>query len=358
MSSRQLTSDPALETLMLPLETEAIELEPAARVLFLRARAGHALAAISDQMLVCVQSFAPDRDALQKSRFNVVAETPEDNFDAAFVLPGRQRQESRAQLAAAAAKLREGGILVACAPNAEGAKSLEKDLSDLLGGSQKLIKNKCRVVWEAIRSTAVDAALLEEWSRLDAPRKVLDGAYVSRPGVFAWDRIDPASKLLGDLLPDTLKGKGADLGAGFGYLARTVLEKAPKVAGMDLYEAEKRALDLAEENLKVFKGKRSMHGIWCDVTRGIEGPYDFIISNPPFHQAGKADRADVGQGFIRAAAAGLRPGGEFYMVANRHLPYEKTLVEVFASVTQLADEGGYKVIRATKGKGAHRNASR
>ncbi|WP_299472229.1 class I SAM-dependent methyltransferase [uncultured Roseibium sp.] len=358
MSSSQLMSDPALETLLLPLETGAIDLEPAARVLFLRARAGRALTAFNDHALVCVQSFAPDRDALEKSRVNIVAETPEENFDAVFVLPGRQRQEARAQLASAVIKAREGGVVVACAPNTEGAKTLEKDLIDLLGSVQKLTKNKCRVVWETIRPGAVDTALLEEWRRLDAPRKVLDGAYVSRPGVFAWDRIDPASKILGDLLPDTLKGKGADLGAGFGYLARTVLEKAPKVSGMDLYEAEKRALDLAQENLAGFKGKRSMHGIWCDVTRGIEGPYDFIISNPPFHQAGKADRADVGQGFIRAAAAGLRPGGEFYMVANRHLPYEKTLAEVFASVTQLADEGGYKVIRATKRKGGQRDAPR
>ncbi|MDN3718595.1 methyltransferase [Roseibium salinum] len=94
-----------------------------------------------------------------------------------------------------------------------------------------------------------------------------------------------------------------------------------------------------------------MTGIWSDVTKGIEGPYDFIVSNPPFHQAGKADRTDVGQGFIRAAAAGLRSGGDFYMVANRHLPYEQTLTEVFAHVVQLADEGGYKVIKAVKAKG-------
>ncbi len=344
-------SDPALETLLLPLETEAVELAPGARVLFQRARAGRALDALKGLEVRCAQSFAPDRDALQRAGFRVEPETGETGFDAVLVLPGRQRQEARAQLANAVEKARDGGIVVACAPNTEGAKTLESDLSDLLGGVEKLTKNKCRVVWETVRSASVNRVLLKEWLSLDAPKPVLDGAYVSRPGIFAWDRIDPASKLLADHLPETLKGRGADLGAGFGYLARTVFEKAPKVASMDLYEAEKRALDLAEENLAAFRGKKPMTGIWSDVTKGIEGPYDFIVSNPPFHQAGKADRADVGQAFIRAAAQGLRSGGEFYMVANRHLPYEHTLFEVFANVSMLADEGGYKVIRAVKGKG-------
>lgn len=344
-------TDPALETLLLPSETGDLELPAGARVLFLRARAGKALSSLKAVDLLCEQSFAPDRDALQKAGLVVEAETGAGEFDAVLVLPGRQRQEARAQLARAVSKAAEGGVVVACAPNTEGAKTLEKDLQDLLGSAENLTKNKCRVVWQKVRRDQLDEALLAEWLALDAPRPVLDGSWTSRPGIFAWDRIDPASRLLADLLPDTLKGRGADLGAGFGFLTRAVFEKAPKVTGMDLYEAEKRALDLAEQNLAAFKGKRAMTGIWSDVTKGIEGPYDFIVSNPPFHQAGKADRTDVGQGFLRTAASGLRPGGTFYLVANRHLPYEKTLQAVFAEVTQLADESGYKVIRAVKAKG-------
>ncbi|MEP3046500.1 MAG: class I SAM-dependent methyltransferase [Roseibium sp.] len=344
-------SDPALDTLFLPLTTEAVELSPAAHVLFMRARAGRALGALEGFDLLCEQSFAPDRDALQNAGYNVEAETTSVGFDATFVLPGRQRQEARAQLARAVSKTKPGGLVIVCAPNTEGAKTLESDLIELLGGAEKHSKNKCRVIWGAVQADKVEQSLLKDWLQLDATRQVLDGAYVSRPGVFAWDRVDPASQLLADHLPDALKGRGADLGAGFGFLTRTVFEKASGVASMDLYEAEKRALDLAEQNLSVFKGKKAMNGIWSDVTKGIEGPYDFIVSNPPFHQASKADRSDVGQGFIRAASSGLRPGGEFYLVANRHLPYEQTLNDVFGRVQMLADEGGYKVIKAVKAKG-------
>ncbi len=345
-------SDPALQTLLLPLETGAVELSSGARCLFLRARAGAALSACADLDLVCEQSFAPDRDNLEAAGFSTISETQEGGFDAVFLLPSRQRQEARAQLAAAVSSVKASGTVIACAPNTEGAKTLEGDLAALLGNVDKMSKSKCRVVWGETGS--VDSALLGDWLALDAPRPILEGAYMSRPGVFAWDRIDPASQMLASLLPETLKGRGADLGAGFGFLARSVLEKAQAVTSMDLYEAEKRALDLAEQNLAAFKGRRTLNGIWSDVTKGIEGPYDFIVSNPPFHQTGKADRRDVGQGFIRAAASGLRPGGAFYMVANRHLPYEQTLGEVFQTVTQLEDAGGYKVIKAVKAKGAGR----
>lgn len=346
-----MSTDPVLKTLFLPLEDGQVDLAEEARVLFCRARAGRELSLLDVAAVTCEQSFAPDRDALQKAGHTVVAETDETGFDLVLVLPTRQRQEARAQLARAASRVKPGGVVLACAPNSEGAKTLEADLASLLGGAEKLSKNKCRVVWHEVNPEAVDPNLLAEWSDLDAPRAVLDGSWKSRPGIFAWDRIDPASRLLIDHLPATLSGRGADLGAGFGVLSRHLLDKAPKVTALDLYEAEKRALDLAQENLATYSDKVTLTGIWSDVTKGIEGAYDFIIMNPPFHQTGKADRKDIGQGFIKAAFGGLRSSGVLYLVANRHLPYEHTLNELFARTEMLADEGGYKVIRAVKGNG-------
>ncbi|GGB49666.1 16S rRNA methyltransferase [Roseibium aquae] len=343
--------DPALETLVLPLETGQIDLAEGARVLFMRARAGLGLSVFDGFQLTCEQSFAPDRDALQAAGRTVVPEADGGDFDAVFVLPSRQRQEARAQLARAAARVRSGGVVAACAPNAEGAKTLESDFTALMGGCGKLVKNKCRAVWQTVEASSMNASLIGDWQALDAARAVMDGAFHSRPGLFAWDRVDPATALLIRHLPDTLSGRGADLGAGFGVLAKGLLDKAAKVASLDLYEAEKRGLDLAEKNLAAYRDRMTLTGIWSDVTRGIDGPYDFIVTNPPFHQTGSTGRTDIGQGFIRAAADGLRPGGVLFLVANRHLPYEHTLKDLFASADMVADEGGYKVIRAVKGKG-------
>ncbi|MCB7212868.1 methyltransferase, partial [Lactiplantibacillus plantarum] len=69
-----------------------------------------------------------------------------------------------------------------------------------------------------------DADLAKRWSALDAVRPIMGGRFLSRPGVFAWDRIDPASALLAEHLPADLAGRAADLGAGYGYLSRELLE--------------------------------------------------------------------------------------------------------------------------------------
>jgi 16S rRNA (guanine1207-N2)-methyltransferase len=69
--------------------------------------------------------------------------------------------------------------------------------------------------------------------------------------------------------------------------------------------------------------------------------------NPPFHDAGTEDK-QLGQTFIRQAASLLRKGGTLWLVANRHLPYEALLTELFRTVTPRADQGGFKVIEAVK----------
>ena len=85
--------------------------------------------------------------------------------------------------------------------------------------------------------------------------------------------------------------------------------------------------------------------LWHDVTEGLPRTYDAIVSNPPFHR-GREARSDLGQAFIAAASAALRPGGRFWLVANRHLPYEAALRAGFAGVRTVADEAGYKVLEA------------
>ena len=82
-------------------------------------------------------------------------------------------------------------------------------------------------------------------------------------------------------------------------------------------------------------------------TLATNGDYDFVVSNPPFHDGGAEDRR-LGWAFIRKAAEMLRKGGVLWLVANRHLPYEAELNAAFARVRPVADQGGYKVFEAVK----------
>lgn len=343
-----MTDDPALDTLFLPFRNGILTWPEEGRALLLGARAGTALAEFASPALACEQSFRPWATALEAAGLNVATRV-EGRFPLVLVLPPRQREAARALLARALDQAEPGGTVVVSLGNTDGARSAEEDLARLAGSIDSLSKNRCRVFWA--RAGTGDPTLQAEWAALDAPRAVADGRFLSRPGLFAWDRIDPGSALLAAHLPSDLKGQGADLGAGFGTLAAAVLDRSPEVTSLDLYEAEARALDLAKRNLEPYAGQAALDFLWHDVATGLprDRRYHFIVANPPFHEGGRADRHDLGRAFIAAAAAALRLKGRLFLVANRHLPYEATLEQAFTMVRRVADDGTYKVIEAAKG---------
>jgi 16S rRNA (guanine1207-N2)-methyltransferase len=265
-----------------------------------------------------------------------------------LILPPRQRDEARALYARAVTRTAPGGRVLACVRNDEGAKSGEADLAKLAGSLGHLSKNKCRAFWTQPLQGAADPSLLAEWLQLDAPRPVAGGRFVSRPGVFAWDRIDAASALLASQLPGDLRGAVADLGAGYGYLSSELLARCPRIESVDLYEAERRALDLARVNLASQAERVALGFHWHDVTSGLHARYDVIVSNPPFHAQGREGRPDIGRAFIAAAAQALVPGGRLWLVANRHLPYEAVLDASFGRVRTVAQQAGFKVVEGIK----------
>jgi len=346
--------DDPLETLFLPLLAGHLAW-PEGGVLFMRARAGAPLQARTWPGLICQQTFRPDAVALERANVPVLtqdldAATQADAraYPLVMVLPPRQRDEARALLARALRSTRPGGRVLACVSNNEGARSCEADLERIAGPLTVLTKHKCRAFWTGPVDGPQDAALADQWLQLDAVRAIGDGRFVSRPGVFAWDRIDIASQLLVEHLPRDLTGSAADLGAGFGYLSVELLQRCAGIVALDVYEAEQRALDLARRNLAGFESRARVRYCWHDVTAGLTDRYDVIVCNPPFHTHARADRPDIGRRFIAAAAQALQPGGRLWLVANRHLAYEAALGTGFQRVRIVTQQHGYKIVEATK----------
>ena len=343
--------DIALDALLHPFAEGALRWSPAA--LFLRAREGAALHARGGlQALACTQPFKPEAARLQWIGATLVEDDglPSAAYPLVLVLPPRQREEARALLAKACAAVAPGGIVVASVANDEGAKSREADLKQLAGTVSTLSKHHCRVAWTRPDAT-FDPALLAQWAKADAPRKVISpnvpgGSFMSRPGVFAWDRVDAASAMLAAVLPGDLRGRVADFGAGWGYLSMQLLARCPQVASLDLYEADARARALAPAHLADARVATRFH--WHDVAAGVAERFDAIVCNPPFHALGRGDRPDIGRAFIAAAAHALVARGTLWLVANRHLPYEEALGSGFAQVESVAQDGGFKIVRAVK----------
>ena len=142
-------------------------------------------------------------------------------------------------------------------------------------------------------------------------------------------------------LPNDLPPLVGDLGAGWGYLSRAILAR-PGVRCLDVVEAERVALDCARVNLP--DTRAAFH--WADATRfRPDRPWGAVVMNPPFHIGREADPG-LGYAFLHAAHSGLAPTGVLWMVANRHLPYDKTLHELFRDVTEVSRDPAFRVIRA------------
>jgi 16S rRNA (guanine1207-N2)-methyltransferase len=340
--------DAALDSLFLPFRSGALPWPAAGEVRFLRARNGAGLTPPAGATLSCEQGFKPQADALQRQGVTVsIDDRPP--YRLVLLLPPRQRDEARALYARALRIAAPGALVVASLPNNEGARSAEDDLHRLAGNGQSLSKNKCRVFWSVADATKLDEALCAQWAAGDAPQPIAEGRFLSRPGLFAWDRLDAASQLLVEHLPPDLSGHGADLGAGYGYLSAELCARCVGVTALDLFEADARALELARINLATASTRVTLGFHWHDVSTGLPGRYDFIVSNPPFH-VGRLDVPGLGRAFITAAARALLPGGRLLLVANRHLPYEDLLGASFAQVRRVAVRDGFKLIEAIKGK--------
>lgn len=288
--------------------------------------------------------FDPPGDAVQTSPLipgsAALEEIPEGSAEAVTVYAPPGVLERRHVLALALRALRPGGRLDVMAPKAKGGSRLGKELRAFgleVAETAKAHHRRC----VALRPTG---SLPELGTAIaaGAPRVVPGLDAWSQPGVFAWDRIDPGSALLAQVLPE-LKGAGIDLGCGYGALA-TVALRSPAVTALRLIDLDRRAVAAARRNVQDPRATFD----WADArTLPETGDLDFVVTNPPFHDGGAEDRR-LGQAFIRKAAGLLKKGGVLWLVANRHLPYEAELDAAFKRVRMVADAGGYKVFEAVK----------
>lgn len=269
-----------------------------------------------------------------------LATLPDASADEAFVLAPGGTLERDYVLAQTLRALKPGGRLTAFAPKDKGGSRLRKVLEAFgcqVGEDARRHHRFCYV------ERPVRPARIAEAIAAGAPRVVPALGLWSQPGVFSWDRVDTGSAQLIVALPP-LAGRGADLGCGVGVLATRILA-SPAVTTLACIDLDRRATDCAAHNLDDPRVTVTQ----ADVRRLDEaaGDLDFVVMNPPFHDGGHEDR-DLGVAFVRAAARLLRKGGTCWLVANRHLPYEKPLAEAFAHVEVRSDTGGYKVVEARK----------
>lgn len=338
-------SHEALRALLLPFDKGLLATPGPGRGFLMRAEASSLLGEKWRDRLICEQTLKPEFDRLLAAGCEVVQRL-NAQYDVGLCLLTKHKSENLANIARAWELLAPGGVLACAGEKNIGAGSIETLVHKAFGVSGAQSKFHCRVFW-VFKPAVGGPSAPPAWLELDSLRPNVEGVYLTRPGVFGWEKIDVGSRLLVENFPEAISGTVADLGAGWGYLSIQLLQRFPMIQDIHLYEAESLALEAARANLhKCELGQRASF-YWEDVAAGLPGGrrYDWVVMNPPFHIT-RADDINLGCAFITAASEALRPEGCLVMVANRHLPYERQLRQAFHSTRTLIEAQGFKVLLA------------
>ncbi|MCK0149876.1 methyltransferase [Marivita sp. S6314] len=324
------------------LQTAALELPPDARLAFLEPNAEFDVTAFEGASVQVQQNDKPGYDRFAALGATVATHV-DGPVDVVHVTLPRSRELARGLIAQAQEIAPEGLVIV------DGAKT------DGIDPALKAVKARTEIDGQLSKAhgklfwfRASDA--FSDWT-LPAPAPVTEG-WITQPGVFSADGPDAGSQALVAALPPSLKGQGADLGGGWGFLTRHLLA-LPKVTHVEFVEADHRALTCAKLNLD--DDRVAFH--WADATTwGAPASLDWVVTNPPFHTSRTPD-ASLGQAFIASAARLLKPKGQLILVANRHLPYETTLAARFVHVKELEGDARFKILHAEQPRSPDRSGA-
>ena len=319
--------------LRLALDGGAFDIPSEGRIAVIGALRGDDLSDLPADRVDVVQRHYPDHQHFADQGYSVLT-TLGEAYSLAIVRLPRAKAEARAAIAAPMAVT--VGPLIVDGQKTDGVDSYLKDIRKRGDVGEVISKAHGKLF-------VVQDGDFSGWAAAEMP--LVEGRFRTGAGVFSADGIDPGSRALADALPPRMKGRVVDLGAGWGYLADAVLSREG-VTGVDLVEADFAALEAARANIT--DNRAAFH--WADALAfKSKGAIDHVVMNPPFHQGRSVD-ARLGQDFIRAAAAMLEPKGHLWLVANRHLPYETVLEDVFHTVQPLTHTPSFKLFHATSPK--------
>ena len=166
-----------------------------------------------------------------------------------------------------------------------------------------------------------------------------DVTIYSLPGVFSAAELDTGTELLLSTIDNKIKGKVLDLGCGAGVIGSMIKKRSPN-AQITMTDIHAMALESARKTLSENQLQGEVYA--SDVFSDIEGKFDLIISNPPFHDGIDTAYRAVTE-LITQAKWHLNQAGELRIVANAFLPYPELLRQHFGDYEVVAQTGKFKV---------------
>ena len=180
--------------------------------------------------------------------------------------------------------------------------------------------------------------------RLDQPPLEL----ANHANLFCREGLDIGTRAFLPHLPTELgEARVADLGCGNGVLGICCALANPQ-ARLTLVDESYMAVQSARENWCAALGERPVEIRAADgLSDQAPHSLDLVLCNPPFHQQQVVGDFLAWRMFQQAHRA-LVPGGELWIVGNRHLGYHAKLGRLFGRVEQVAAHPKFVVLRAIR----------
>ncbi|MDL5199931.1 methyltransferase [Streptomyces sp. ALI-76-A] len=170
---------------------------------------------------------------------------------------------------------------------------------------------------------------------------------VNHAGVFCADRLDIGTRFFLRHLPDTKGTRVVDLGCGNGVVGTAVALADPGAEVLFVDESF-QAVASAEATYRANGAPGHAEFRVGDGLAGVPaGSVDLVLVNPPFHSHQATTDATAWRMFTGAKRA-LRPGGELWVIGNRHLGYHLKLRRLFGNSRLVASDPKFVVLSAVK----------
>ncbi|AZQ85832.1 methyltransferase domain-containing protein [Colwellia sp. Arc7-635] len=159
------------------------------------------------------------------------------------------------------------------------------------------------------------------------------------PGVFSQKSLDAGTAVLLANLPDTISGKVLDFGCGAGVIAAYIGTIHPKTT-LSLVDVSALALHSAKTTLAL--NQLTGEYIASDSLSQVKERYDFVISNPPFHQGLKTHYGAT-EHFLGEIKQNLASKGCITIVANSFLKYAPIMEKSIGKTKTLVVKKGFAI---------------
>ncbi|MYD93372.1 MAG: class I SAM-dependent methyltransferase [Chloroflexi bacterium] len=249
---------------------------------------------------------------------------------------------------AAARALPPGGLLALLGDRARGVESLRRRLPPIIGPIVDRAAGEHRRLYLYERQVEDPPPQQFAWTSTQriAGRDV---TLCQHPTLFSPTRVDPATALLAEYLPDK-DGRWLDLGCGSGVLTVAAARSDRNLTALDwsyaAVETTRRTLAASGIEAEVLLADGAPPG---------EQPFDVILCYPPFHVGPRVHHGPAAR-LIRAARDCLAPDGELRVVLTSAQSPRDLLQPHFRDVSQVASAHGARVFScrpptAARGRG-------